>query len=1137
MQRYLLLLLTCLFAAFSAKAQTPQNEEQPLLTIGCVSDVHCMNSMITPESDDIDDIRVRASLTRVLERMKAEDQPDVLVFGGDSESDKTLDEINSKMTRWVLADAMRKVFVDGKNPNVLWLTGNHDYEVANFDNVPKPYNAGNFYDFPMKEDIGILADDDLFYEMADNGALGQEKLLAAYHYVINGFDFVVLNCGKYFFKSAWDYTFSVESCTWVKNKLDEIYADDPNKTVFFLCHVPFEDSNSLTSNKGMKTTEGYPILKAALAAHPNLIMLYGHDHGNDNAYIHEKTSQRVTLYDTNGNVIATTDATHVDGEIIGGSVTPAPARLPIPNVNIKSKSGKYFGISATTNDVGVLDNPYAFDLRPVSGYDKAYGIWLKGSTTNPINSGSNGYLSKGSNADNERLFYFYEATITDGTISARLVDAPSPGNDYLLGVANINDAPHGFYLVNCSLASGKNNRFDVVPINYSAINGRTVALIPETLEVNSAGYSSSNGPIEIEKVLWQIESNGAEPEPEPLPGDGVTSGTFYVTNGDKHLLTDSYNLGLGSTPTEHALEAGSATGTFKLKTSSSNYLHIGSSGRWSDGSATNLLLFDANGDRAYSVNSDQAYYIVALYNSFYYALKAEMYNPGSSGQRLNTEGVTLSNDLTSITSLPSDACAWTFTDPKAAGPDPEAPAGDASFFSSFMGSLRYYHNSINTGDPADMPTVVQGLIVKVYSDRVELQMKNYNETGLLSGQTVVEVPASYTAYRTVTHSEAVTYTKGEPTPKPVAPEIEAPEFPLEGVKYAIKNLESGLYLKVVESSDRCTVLDNYPQALTFTWNKRGGFYIKNEAGLYVGGHSNTWNMSSSTPEKWTVETVEEGKYTFKSNTAGKGQHIGFDDLAIGSEAFRDKYPATEHGYFAIIPFDEAEVAPGPEIIPALPVATGVYEIQNAPTRENRGYLVDYTGYEASPSLAECNYPGCANIHPASRNSATTSSYWYVYNKEDQYFLVSLSAMQNDDVPRFVKPAGAFGTVSGYTYAPANIVLKEGPSYAVDNKIYNYLFISSAATPNFVLSGACGTRSEEGAVRADTNTNDGGAPWKFITAEIELSATQQAIIERAVALIEGTATVGTMALVIDKAVAGKAKKEDVDAVSEIILGNK
>lgn len=916
MHRLSVFLLSCFAVVLSVGAQTTGNEEQPLLTVGCVSDVHCMNSMITPESGDVEDIRVRASLTRVLERMKAEDQPDVLVFGGDSESDKSLDEINSKMTRWVLADAMRQVFQEGQNPNVLWLTGNHDYEVANFDNIPKPYNAGNFYDFPMREDIGILSEDDLFYEMADNGNLGQEKLLAAYHYVINGFDFVVLNCGKYFFKSAWDYTFSVESCTWVKNKLEEIYKDDPNKTVFFLCHVPFQDSNSINSGKGMKTTEGYPILKAALAAHPNLIMLYGHDHGQDTAYIHEKTSQRVTLYDTKGNPIATTDATHVDGEVEGGStpdpdpeVTPDPGTgttsQTISNANLKSKSGKYFGLSSATDDVSVLDEPYTVEFRPVSGYDNAYGIWVNSSTKGvvPINSGTSGYLSRGSNDTNERLFYFYEATETDGVITAHLVDAPKPDTDYLLGVANINASPNnGFYLVYCSLASGKDNRFDVININHSAIADKTVAEIPEDLTIDNT-YSSSNGPISLDKVLWQVVFNDSaptpDPEPEVVPGEGVTEGTFWVTHNGQHLYRDSYNLGLGTTPTEHTLSAGTATGTFKLSTST-RHLHIGSNARWSDGDASDLLFFGADGARAYSVVSGETYYIVAKYSGNYYAMKAELYNEGTDGQRMETEAVELNADQSSMTAVPSEACTWTFTTPVPVTPDPDT---EASFFSSFMGSLRYYHNSINAGDPADMPDVVQALIVKVYNDRVVLQMKNYNKTGVLAGQKVVEVPADYTSFRTVTHSEPVTYTKGEATEKPEVPTIEAPEFPVDGAQYYIKHKETGYYLKVVQSSDKCAVLSATPQPLTFNWNTTGGgFVISTEEGLYLGGHSNTWNMSSSDAHRWTVEQTENG-VTFMSSTAGKGKCIGFDEITVGSPAYRDKYPATEHGYFELIPYD------------------------------------------------------------------------------------------------------------------------------------------------------------------------------------------------------------------------------------------
>jgi hypothetical protein len=155
----------------------------------------------------------------------------------------------------------------------------------------------------MQSDIGELDENSVFYEEADNSNSPKMQLLAAYHYVIDGFDFVVLNCGKYFFKSAWDYIYSEESINWVKNKLEEIYAGDPDKTVFFLCHIPFRDSKRMSSpDKGIFNYTTTQTLKWTLAKYPNLIYLYGHDHGTDSAYIRTSTAERVTEYDSNGYI-------------------------------------------------------------------------------------------------------------------------------------------------------------------------------------------------------------------------------------------------------------------------------------------------------------------------------------------------------------------------------------------------------------------------------------------------------------------------------------------------------------------------------------------------------------------------------------------------------------------------------------------------------------------------------------------------------------------------------------------------------------------------------------------------------------------------------------------------------------------
>lgn len=64
-----------------------------------------------------------------------------------------------------------------------------------------------------------------------------------------------------------------------------------------------------------------------------------------------------------------------------------------------------------------------------------------------------------------------------------------------------------------------------------------------------------------------------------------------------------------------------------------------------------------------------------------------------------------------------------------------------SFISAFMGSMRYYGNSIDGSVGASNSKVVQSLLIYVYKDRIELQMKNY---GIMNGGKEILKP--YTIY-------------------------------------------------------------------------------------------------------------------------------------------------------------------------------------------------------------------------------------------------------------------------------------------------------------------------------------------------------------------------------------------------------
>ena len=51
--------------------------------------------------------------------------------------------------------------------------------------------------------------------------------------------------------------------------------------------------------------------------------------------------------------------------------------------------------------------------------------------------------------------------------------------------------------------------------------------------------------------------------------------------------------------------------------------------------------------------------------------------------------------------------------------------------------------------PVETPNIVQALMVYVYTDRVELHMKNYNKSGTINGITVNKELAPYISYRKV----------------------------------------------------------------------------------------------------------------------------------------------------------------------------------------------------------------------------------------------------------------------------------------------------------------------------------------------------------------------------------------------------
>ncbi|MBO5721157.1 MAG: metallophosphoesterase [Bacteroidales bacterium] len=486
--------------AFSSKATA---QEKPLITFACVSDLHAQQDFITNPNN----IKIRESAIKTFNKIKAEEDIDLIVLGGDYTSNNTIPQSSWQITKDLLIEASRNAFNGTKTP-VIYVNGNHEYEVANYDAIPKPYNAGDYYDVPMKTDIGALAEEDCYYETAINGTGEAFELLAAYHYVVKGFDFVVLNGGKYLFETASSYAYSTESVDWVSNKLEEIYATDKDKTVFFLVHIPFSDSKGLSNkNKGMdrysSTTPEFAVkLKNTLAKYPNLVMLYGHDHGTNSAYIRSATEERVTVYAADGSKYTGTTT---------GTTTPTTPTTTstyyIQNYDSKAYLGynseNLAAVTTQTSDVTFANSTLtsgAFTINLTNAPNDTNG--------NPreyVHCGSSGRFS-GNSANNEsgQQIYMYEVANPDAaTITGTKATSIESGKTYMIvGVKS------GTYYA----------LTDEMYQNNTTNQRMTGAAV--TISNNTATYTGSAN------ILWTVNEKST-PEPTPTPTPSPSDKSFF----------------------------------------------------------------------------------------------------------------------------------------------------------------------------------------------------------------------------------------------------------------------------------------------------------------------------------------------------------------------------------------------------------------------------------------------------------------------------------------------------------------------------------------------------------------------------------------------------------------------------------
>ena len=204
-----------------------------ILTAFCFTDIHNQQSMLDYPTT------LRTSLVQAKDLAMTEfGQADIALVGGDNVSDyphwnkscwlpkKNFLDLKQKMHACI-SESVR----DGK---VLYVAGNNDMILGDIGTEEnEPYNTTDFYE-EMDGAFGALPETE--YLVLKSTEKPNERYWGAFHYVVNGVDFLGINIDPNTSFNSHEGYYNDESMQWVKDKLNEIDPDG-KKPVFVVGHL------------------------------------------------------------------------------------------------------------------------------------------------------------------------------------------------------------------------------------------------------------------------------------------------------------------------------------------------------------------------------------------------------------------------------------------------------------------------------------------------------------------------------------------------------------------------------------------------------------------------------------------------------------------------------------------------------------------------------------------------------------------------------------------------------------------------------------------------------------------------------------------------------------------------------------
>ena len=251
-----------------------------VLTAFCFTDIHNQQAMLDYPTT------VRRSL--IIAKDLAVNEfglADIALMGGDNISDYPYWDRSCALPKKNFLDLKAKMHacVAGsvRDKKVLYVAGNNDMMLSDIGTQEnEPYNNTDFYDL-MDLSFGALKDSEKL--ILTSSEKPNELYWGAFHYVVNGIDFVGINIDPNTALNSHEGYYNHETLIWVRDKLNEI---DPrgNKPVFVVGHLSaiyyYNDGTLCETMINGDTSLFYDVFKG----HKNAFYLYGHVHGENCCY-------------------------------------------------------------------------------------------------------------------------------------------------------------------------------------------------------------------------------------------------------------------------------------------------------------------------------------------------------------------------------------------------------------------------------------------------------------------------------------------------------------------------------------------------------------------------------------------------------------------------------------------------------------------------------------------------------------------------------------------------------------------------------------------------------------------------------------------------------------------------------------